>query len=162
VARSRGSGGIRYRLQSRHTVRTRISTIITIGPSLTGPRGTQLTGSIIYTLVTDREAQIELCYSAGLNSSEMSTRRPHPPDWPETRSGLCPARSFPLELLSSFSAHRLPFLHPEASSRRAPMIFLLGFFFREQGENREQIWEWLTLYMRWYFPINTTNFGGTN
>jgi hypothetical protein len=34
------------------TVRTRISTSITIGPSLTGRRGTQLTGSIIYTLVT--------------------------------------------------------------------------------------------------------------
>jgi hypothetical protein len=51
VARSRGSGRIRYRLQYRHTVRTRISTIITIGPILTGLRGTQLTGSIIYTLV---------------------------------------------------------------------------------------------------------------
>jgi hypothetical protein len=51
VARSRGSGRVRYRLQYRHTVRTRISTIITIGPSLTGLRGTQLTGSISYTLV---------------------------------------------------------------------------------------------------------------
>jgi hypothetical protein len=38
-------------LQYRHTVRTRISTSITIGPSLMGLRGTQLTGSIIYTLV---------------------------------------------------------------------------------------------------------------
>jgi hypothetical protein len=52
MARSRGSGGIRHRLQYRHTVRTRISTSITIGPSITGLRGTQLTGSIIYTLVT--------------------------------------------------------------------------------------------------------------
>jgi hypothetical protein len=51
VARSRGSGRVRYRLQYRHTIRTRISTSITIGPSLTGFRGTQLTGSIIYTLV---------------------------------------------------------------------------------------------------------------
>jgi hypothetical protein len=51
VARSQGSGGIRYRLQYRYTTRTRISTNITIGPSLTGIRGTQLTGSIIYTLV---------------------------------------------------------------------------------------------------------------
>jgi hypothetical protein len=51
VARSRGSGRVRYRLQYRHTVRTHISTSITIGPSLTGLRGTQLTGSIIYTLV---------------------------------------------------------------------------------------------------------------
>jgi hypothetical protein len=54
MARSRESGGIRYRLQYRHTVRTRISTIITTGPSLTGLRGTQLTGSIIYTLVRER------------------------------------------------------------------------------------------------------------
>jgi hypothetical protein len=52
MARSRGSGGIRHRLQYRHTVRTRILTSITIGPSLTGLRGTQLTGSIIYTLVS--------------------------------------------------------------------------------------------------------------
>jgi hypothetical protein len=53
MARSRGSGGIRYRLQYWHMVRTRISIIITIGPSLTGLRGTQLAGSISYTLVTD-------------------------------------------------------------------------------------------------------------
>jgi hypothetical protein len=33
-------------------VRTRISTIITIGPSLTGLRGTQLAGSISYTLIS--------------------------------------------------------------------------------------------------------------
>jgi hypothetical protein len=39
-------------LQYRHTVRTRISTSITIGPSLTGLRGTQLMGSIIYTLIS--------------------------------------------------------------------------------------------------------------
>jgi hypothetical protein len=52
MARSRGSGRVRYRLQYRYTVRTRISTIITIGPSYTGLRGTQLTGSISYTLVT--------------------------------------------------------------------------------------------------------------
>jgi hypothetical protein len=37
-------------------VRTRILTIITIGPSLTDLRGTQLTGSISYTLVS-RNAQ---------------------------------------------------------------------------------------------------------
>jgi hypothetical protein len=37
---SRGSGGIWHRLQYRHTVRTRISTSITIGPSLMGLRGT--------------------------------------------------------------------------------------------------------------------------
>jgi hypothetical protein len=46
--------GFRYRLQYQHTVRTHISTNITIGPSLTGLRGTQLMGSIIYTLVTGR------------------------------------------------------------------------------------------------------------
>jgi hypothetical protein len=52
VARSRGLGRFRYRLQYRRMVRTRISTIITIGPSLTGLRGTQLMGSIIYTLIS--------------------------------------------------------------------------------------------------------------
>jgi hypothetical protein len=52
VARSRGLGRVRYRLQYRHMIRTRILTSITIGLSLTGLRGTQLTGSIIYTLVT--------------------------------------------------------------------------------------------------------------
>jgi hypothetical protein len=52
VARSRGSGGIRYRLQYRHTTWTCISTNITIGPSLTALRGYQLTGSIVYTLVS--------------------------------------------------------------------------------------------------------------
>jgi hypothetical protein len=54
VARSQGSGRVRYRLQYRHTVRTHILTSITIGPSLTGLRGTQLTGSIIYTLASYR------------------------------------------------------------------------------------------------------------
>jgi hypothetical protein len=53
VARSGGSGRVRYRLQYRHTVRTRISTIITIGISLTGLRGTQLVNSIRYTLVNN-------------------------------------------------------------------------------------------------------------
>jgi hypothetical protein len=57
MARSRGSGGIRYRLQYRHTTWTRISTSITIGPSQTGLRGTQLTGSIIYTLVNHQHPQ---------------------------------------------------------------------------------------------------------
>jgi hypothetical protein len=61
MARSRGSGGIRHRLQYRHTVRTRISTSITIGPSLTGLRGTQLTGSIIYTLVR-KKAEVGFCH----------------------------------------------------------------------------------------------------
>jgi hypothetical protein len=52
VARSQGLGGIWYRLQYRDTTWTHISTSITIGPSLTGLRGTQLSGSIIYTLVS--------------------------------------------------------------------------------------------------------------
>jgi hypothetical protein len=52
VARSQGLGGIRYRLQYRHTIWTHISTSVTIGPRLTGLRGTHLTGSIIYTLVS--------------------------------------------------------------------------------------------------------------
>jgi hypothetical protein len=66
VARSRGLGRIRYRLQYRYTVRTRISTSITIGPSLTGLRGTQLTGSIIYTLVTHGS---DLAHNSGLKIS---------------------------------------------------------------------------------------------
>jgi hypothetical protein len=49
---SQGSGGVRHRLQYRYTTWTRISTSITHGPSLMGLRGTQLTGSIIYTLVS--------------------------------------------------------------------------------------------------------------
>jgi hypothetical protein len=61
VARSQGSGGIRYRLQYRHTTWTRISTSVTIGPSLTGLRGTQLTDSIIYTLVSQKLSCAPLC-----------------------------------------------------------------------------------------------------
>jgi hypothetical protein len=52
MARSWGSGGIRHRLQYRHTTWTRISTSITIGPNLMGLGGTQPMGSIIYTLVS--------------------------------------------------------------------------------------------------------------
>jgi hypothetical protein len=80
VARSRGLGRIRYRLQYRHTVRTRISTSITIGPSLTGLRGTQLTGSIIYTLVNSRlddmaTAARGLEEKAGRRADSVSRRR---------------------------------------------------------------------------------------
>jgi hypothetical protein len=52
VARSQGTGGIRYVLQYRYTTRTRISTWITLEPNVAGLRGTQLAGSVIYTLVT--------------------------------------------------------------------------------------------------------------
>jgi hypothetical protein len=52
MARSRGSGRVRYRLQISTYGSNSYSTIITIGPSITGLRGTQLTGSINYTLVT--------------------------------------------------------------------------------------------------------------
>jgi hypothetical protein len=52
MARSRGSGRVRYRLQISTYGNNSYSTIITIGPSTTGLRGTQLTGSIIYTLVS--------------------------------------------------------------------------------------------------------------
>jgi hypothetical protein len=51
AARSQGTWVVRYILQHRYTTWTRISTRITLGPSLTGLRGTQVTGSIIYTLV---------------------------------------------------------------------------------------------------------------
>jgi hypothetical protein len=60
MARSRGSGGIRHRLQYRHMTWTRISTSITIGLSLTGLRGTQLTGSIIHTLVSSPRDSIRI------------------------------------------------------------------------------------------------------
>jgi hypothetical protein len=45
-------GEVRYILQHRYTTWTRISTRFTLGPSLMGLKGTQVTGSIIYTLVT--------------------------------------------------------------------------------------------------------------
>jgi hypothetical protein len=57
VARSRGSGRVQYRLQYWHTVRTCTSTSITIGPSLTGLRDTQLMSSIIHTLVNEGQAE---------------------------------------------------------------------------------------------------------
>jgi hypothetical protein len=52
MTRSRGSGRVRYRLHTSTYGNNSYSTIITIGPSLTGLRGTRLTGSINYTLVT--------------------------------------------------------------------------------------------------------------
>jgi hypothetical protein len=52
VARSQGTGGVRYILQHWYTTLTHILTRITLGPSLMGLRGTQVTCSIIYTLVT--------------------------------------------------------------------------------------------------------------
>jgi hypothetical protein len=52
VARSQGSGGVRYILQHRYTIWPCISTRITLGPSLTGFWVTQIMGSIIYTLVS--------------------------------------------------------------------------------------------------------------
>jgi hypothetical protein len=52
MARSQGLGRVRYRLQVSTYGDNSYLTIITIGPSLTGPRGTQLTGSTSYTLVT--------------------------------------------------------------------------------------------------------------
>jgi hypothetical protein len=54
VARSRGSGRVQYRLQISTYGNNSYSTIITIGPSITGLRGTQLMGSINYTLVSGR------------------------------------------------------------------------------------------------------------
>jgi hypothetical protein len=66
MARSQGSGRVRYRLQCRHTVRTRISAIITIGPNLTGLRGAQHTGSINYTLVNNIEVFVVEIYDGTL------------------------------------------------------------------------------------------------
>jgi hypothetical protein len=69
VARSQGSGGIRYRLQYRHTTWTHILTSITIGPILTGLRGTQLMGSIIYTLVSSPWDSTRIADELNLRSS---------------------------------------------------------------------------------------------
>jgi hypothetical protein len=52
MARSRGSGRVRYRLQISTYGNNSYSTMITIGPNTTGLRGTQLTSSISYTLVS--------------------------------------------------------------------------------------------------------------
>jgi hypothetical protein len=46
-----GTGRVRYILQYLYTTWTRTLTTNILGPSLMGLRGTQVTGSIIYTLV---------------------------------------------------------------------------------------------------------------
>jgi hypothetical protein len=71
MARSRGSGGIRHRLQYRHTTWTRISTNITIGPSLTGLRGTRLMGSIIYTLVSSPRDSTRIADSGWISNLQF-------------------------------------------------------------------------------------------
>jgi hypothetical protein len=48
----KGTDRVRYILQCMYTTWTRTSTTNILGPSLTGLRGTQVTGSISYTLVT--------------------------------------------------------------------------------------------------------------
>jgi hypothetical protein len=70
VARSRGSGRVRYRLQLSTYGINSYSTIITIGPSLSGLRGIQLTGFINYTLVNKfifGPAMFLLYHSEGCN-----------------------------------------------------------------------------------------------
>jgi hypothetical protein len=71
VARSQGSGGIRYRLQYRHTTWTRILTSTTTGPSLTGLRGTQLTGSTIYTLVSSPRDSTRIADSGWISDLQI-------------------------------------------------------------------------------------------
>jgi hypothetical protein len=71
VARSRGSGGIRYRLQYRQTTWTRILTSITIGPSLTGLRGTQLMSPIIYTLVSSPRDSTRIANSGWISDFQF-------------------------------------------------------------------------------------------
>jgi hypothetical protein len=46
------SGQVQYKLQCPYMISTRISTMPMIGPTLTGLRGTKITGSVSYTLVT--------------------------------------------------------------------------------------------------------------
>jgi hypothetical protein len=71
MARSRGSGGIRHRLQYRHTTWTRFLTSITIGLSLTGLRGTQLMGSIIHTLVSSPRDSIRIADSGWISDLQF-------------------------------------------------------------------------------------------
>jgi hypothetical protein len=66
--RSQGTGGVRYILQHRYTTWTRISTMITLGPSLTGLRDTQVTGSIIYTLVSSPRDSIRIVDSGWISN----------------------------------------------------------------------------------------------
>jgi hypothetical protein len=71
MARSQGLGGIRYRLQYRDTTWTRISTNITTGPGLTGLRGTQLMGSIIYTLVSSPRDSTRIADSGWISDLQI-------------------------------------------------------------------------------------------
>jgi hypothetical protein len=71
MARSQGSGGIQYRLKYRHTIWTRILTNVTIGPSLTGLRSTQLSGSIIYTLVSSPRDSTRLVDSGWISDLQI-------------------------------------------------------------------------------------------
>jgi hypothetical protein len=64
-------GGIRHRLQYRYMTWTRISTRITLGPSLTGLRGTQLTGSIIYTLVSSPRDSTRIANSGWISNLQI-------------------------------------------------------------------------------------------
>jgi hypothetical protein len=49
-----GTDRVQYKLQHPYTIQTHISTMTTPGPGLTGLRGTQIMGSISYTLVNRR------------------------------------------------------------------------------------------------------------
>jgi hypothetical protein len=71
--------GVRYILQYWYTTWTRISTMITLGPSLMGLRGTQLTGSIIYTLVMVTIMIGSSCYSNLWSTREFDTSYFHNP-----------------------------------------------------------------------------------
>jgi hypothetical protein len=71
MARSRGSGGIRHRLQYQHTTWIRIPSSITIGLSLMGLRGTQLTGSIIHTLVSSPRNSIRIVDSGWISDLQF-------------------------------------------------------------------------------------------
>jgi hypothetical protein len=61
--------------------------MIIVGPSLTGLRGTQVTGSIIYTLV-------RLCYEPGLKGALAPIRAARMSQ--ETRRALAPVCKAPL------------------------------------------------------------------
>jgi hypothetical protein len=64
-------GGVRHRLEYRYTTWTRISTKITLGPSLTGLKGTQLAGSIIYTLVSSPRDSTRIVDSGWISNLQI-------------------------------------------------------------------------------------------
>jgi hypothetical protein len=74
VAWSQGSGQVQYKLQCLYTISTCISTMSVTGPILTGLRGTKITSSSSYTLVTGSngtfiDSKFAICTDIPLSSA---------------------------------------------------------------------------------------------